>query len=105
MERARNGALLPLLSLFAIAGLVSADLVIPVDQPICRLYGIIQVLGTIAGVLIAAYGGFVLASSNDIAERNTAKGLLGGVVIGLIIIWVAPLLVKNLVGATDVCGW
>ena len=91
--------------LLCLAGMVSADLVIPPDQPICRLYGIIQVLGTIAGVLIAAYGGFVLASSNDIAERNTAKGLLGGVVIGLIIIWVAPLLVKNLVGATDVCGW
>ncbi len=97
--------LLAAAGLLALAGLVAADLVIPVDQPICRLYGIIQVLGTIAGVLIAAYGGFVLASSNDIAERNTAKGLLGGVVIGLIIIWVAPLLVKNLVGATDVCGW
>ena len=26
-------------------------------------------------------------------------------VIGLIIIWIAPLVVKNLVGATDVCGW
>ena len=105
MERARKSALLALLSLFALAGLVSADLVIPADQPICRLYGIIQVLGTIAGVLIAAYGGFILASSNDIAERNSAKQLLGGVIIGLIIIWVAPLLVKSLVGATDVCGW
>ena len=105
MERARKSALLALLSLFALAGLVSADLVIPADQPICRLYGIIQVLGTIAGVLIAAYGGFILASSNDIAERNSAKQLLGGVIIGLIIIWIAPLLVKSLVGATDVCGW
>jgi len=105
MKGARKGALLALLSLFALAGLVSADLVIPADQPICRLYGIIQVLGTIAGVLIAAYGGFILASSNDIAERNSAKQLLGGVIIGLIIIWVAPLLVKSLVGATDVCGW
>ena len=97
--------LLAAAGVLSLAGLVAADLVIPADQPICRLYGIIQVLGTIAGVLIAAYGGFVLASSNDIAERNTAKGLLGGVVIGLIIIWVAPLLVKSLVGATDVCGW
>ena len=105
MKGARKGALLALLSLFALAGLVSADLVIPADQPICRLYGIIQVLGTIAGVLIAAYGGFILASSNDIAERNSAKQLLGGVIIGLIIIWIAPLLVKSLVGATDVCGW
>lgn len=97
--------LLAAAGILALVGLVAADLVIPADQPICRLYGIIQVLGTIAGVLIAAYGGFILASSNDIAERNTAKGLLGGVIIGLIIIWVAPLLVKSLVGATDVCGW
>ena len=97
--------LLAAAGLLSLAGLVAADLVIPADQPICRLYGIIQVLGTIAGVLIAAYGGFILASSNDIAERNSAKQLLGGVIIGLIIIWVAPLLVKSLVGATDVCGW
>jgi len=27
------------------------------------------------------------------------------VVIGLIIVWIAPLLVKNLVGASAVCGW
>lgn len=105
MKGARNSALLALLSLFALAGLVSADLVIPTDQPICRLYGMIQVLGTIAGVLIAAYEGFVLASSNDIVERNSAKQLLGGVIIGLIIIWIAPLLIKSLTGATDVCGW
>ena len=105
MEGARKSALLALLALSALVGLASADLVIPPDQPICKLYGMIQVLGTIAGVLIAAYGGFILASSNDIAERNTAKGLLGGVIIGLIIIWLAPLLVKSLTGATDVCGW
>ena len=97
--------LLAAAGVLSLAGLVAADLVIPADQPICRLYGIIQVLGTIAGVLIAAYGGFILASSNDIAERNSAKQLLGGVIIGLIIIWIAPLLVKSLVGATDVCGW
>jgi len=26
-------------------------------------------------------------------------------VIGLIVIWLAPLVVKSLVGAVDVCGW
>ncbi|VVC03596.1 TrbC/VIRB2 family protein [Candidatus Burarchaeum australiense] len=106
MTGARKIALLAPLMLIALAGLARAQgLEIPVDQPICRLYGILQVLGTIAGVLIAAYAGFVLASSNDIAERNSSKQLLGGVIIGLIIIWIAPLLVKSLVGATDVCGW
>ena len=88
-----------------LAGLVSADLVIPPDQPICKLYGMIQLFATIGGILAAAYAGFTLATSHDMNERNNAKLLLGGVVIGLIIVWLAPLVVKNLVGATDVCGW
>ncbi len=91
--------------LLCLAGLVSADLVIPPEQPICKLYGMIQLFATIGGVLAAAYAGFTLATSHDMNERNNAKLLLGGVVIGLIIVWLAPLVVKNLVGATDVCGW
>lgn len=86
-------------------GLSFADLVIPVDQPICRLYGMIQILGTVAGILVAAYAGFILSSSHELTERNTAKALLGGVVIGLIIIWMAPLLVKSLVNSSGICGW
>ena len=86
-------------------GLSFAQLAISTDQPICRLYGMIQVLGTVAGVLVAAYAGFILSSSHELTERNTAKALLGGVVIGLIIIWLAPVLVQNLVNTTSVCGW
>lgn len=93
-------------ALLAMVGLVAADaLTIPPDQPICRLYGMIQVLGTVAGVIVAAYAGFILTSSNEINERNNSKMLLTGVVLGLIIIWIAPLIVKNLVGAANVCGW
>lgn len=78
---------------------------IPQDQPVCKLYGIIQLFATVGGVLVAAYAGFQLATSHDLSERNNAKNLLSGVVIGLIIVWIAPLLVKNLVGASNVCGW
>ena len=86
-------------------GLVSADLVIPPDQPICRLYGMIQVFATMGGILAFAYAGFILATTHDLAERNNAKLLIGGVAIGIIVIWLAPLVVKNLVDAADVCGW
>lgn len=92
-------------ALLCLAGMVSADLVIPPDQPICRLYGMIQLFATIGGILAAAYAGFLLATTHDLAERNNAKLLIGGVVMGLIIIWLAPLVVKSLVDATDVCGW
>ena len=91
--------------LLCLAGLVSAELAIPPDQPICRLYGMIQLFAVIGGVLAAAYAGFVLVTSHDLAERGNAKMFLGGVVIGLIIVWIAPLVVKELVGAGDVCGW
>lgn len=88
-----------------VLGLAFAPLEIPPDQPICRLYGMIQVLGTVAGVLAAAYAGFILATSHEINEKNMGKQLLASVIIGLIIIWIAPLLVRNLVDAAELCGW
>ena len=83
----------------------AAALDIPEDQPICRLYGIIQVIATVGGIIVAAYSGLRLATTQDIAERKNSKDIITGVVVGLIIIWLAPLLVKSLVGAGDVCGW
>ena len=78
---------------------------IPADQPICNLYGMLKTIGTVVGVLVAAYAGFMIASVTDLKERNDAKALLGGVAVGLIVIWIAPLIVTNLVGASNVCGW
>ncbi len=78
---------------------------IPADQPVCRLYGMLQLFATVGGVLVAAYSGFQLATTHDPTERGNSKALISGVVIGLIIVWIAPLLVKNLVGASAVCGW
>ena len=94
------------LALLALAGIVAAEgLTIPPDQPICHLYSMIQLFGTIGGVIVAAYAGLQLATNAETGERNTAKMLLSGVILGLIIIWIAPLLVQNLVGAAGVCGW
>lgn len=88
------------------AGLtLAAGLTIPTTQPVCKLYGMIQILGTVAGVLVAAYAGFILASSHELTERNAAKALLTGVIIGLIIVWLAPVLVKYLVDNSSICGW
>ena len=100
----KNGMLLAA-GLLCLAGLASAELTIPPDQPICRLYGMIQLFATIGGILAAAYAGFILATSHDLAERGNAKLLLSGVIVGLIIVWLAPLVVQYLVGSSSVCGW
>jgi len=93
-------------ALLALPGLAfAASFVIPPDQPICHLYSIIQVVGTIGGIIAAAYAGLSLATNHEPNERNNAKMLLMGVILGLIVIWMAPLLVQNLVGAAGVCGW
>ena len=97
--------ILAVAALLFLVEIVAAGLVIPPEQPICRLYGMIQVFATMGGILAFAYAGFILATTHDLAERNNAKLLIGGVVIGLIVIWLAPLVVKSLVGAVDVCGW
>jgi len=94
-----------LFSLFLSGAFFAAALTIPKDQPICNLYGIIQTIGSICGALVAAYGGLTLATSHETNERNSGKQLLAGAIICLIIIWIAPLVIKNLVNATDICGW
>lgn len=82
-----------------------AVLEIPEDQPICRLYGIIRLFGTVAGVLAASYGGFILATCHETTEKSMAKNLITGVIIGLIIIWIAPIVVAALVESDGICGW
>lgn len=93
------------LALTGLAAAQSAGLVIPADQPICRIYTVIQVLGTAGGILAAGYGGFKIASSHELTERNNAKMLIEGVLIGLIIIYAAPFVVKYIVGSSSMCGW
>ena len=92
------------MSALALAGVAAATIVIPPDQPICKLYSLIQIFGTIGGVLLASYAGFLLATSSDTSEREKAKTYIGGVLMGLCIIWAAPWIVAYLVGG-GICGW
>ena len=96
---------LSILALTGIAMAQTAGLVIPPDQPICRLYSLIQLFGTIGGILLASYAGLILSTSHDLSERNNAKAYIGGVIIGLSIIWLSPWLINYLVGGASICGW
>ena len=66
--------------------------------PVMKIYKFVQYAGTIVGVLMLVFSGISFAiSGGDIAKKEKAKNMGVGVVIGLVLIWVAPLIVQALV--------
>ncbi len=64
-------------------------------EPVMKVYNILKYAATIIGVLMVVFAGvsFITAGA-ETAKKDRAKHMIGGVVIGLIVIWVAPLIVK-----------
>ena len=64
-------------------------------EPVMKVYQFIKYAATIIGVLMLVYAGITFAiSGGDQAQKERAKNTAVGVVIGLILIWVAPLIVE-----------
>lgn len=67
--------------------------------PVMKVYQFIKYAATIIGVLMLVFAGISFATSGgDTAQKERAKDTAMGVVIGLILIWVAPLIVEYLLG-------
>ncbi len=64
-------------------------------EPVMKVYNILKYTATIIGVLMIVFAGisFVTAGGQT-AKKDRAKHMIAGVVVGLIVIWVAPLVVK-----------
>jgi hypothetical protein len=63
--------------------------------PVMKVYQFIKYAATIIGVLMLVYAGIsFVTSGGDQAQKEQAKNTAMGVVIGLILIWVAPLIVE-----------
>lgn len=68
-------------------------------EPVMRIYRFIKYVATAIGVLVITIAGIVaITSSNDPERRNKSKEMIGYVLIGLLIIWLAPLIVQIVVG-------
>ncbi|VVB69980.1 TrbC/VIRB2 family protein [uncultured archaeon] len=80
--------------------LAADPLTIPADQPICRIYSLIQTIGTIVAVIMLAYSGFQLMSATDLVDRKKAKNMLMYTILGLVIIWLAPLIIQYITQST-----
>ena len=63
----------------------------------------LKVLAVFFGVIVCAYAGFVLVTSQNPETRNEWKEIIAGVMIGLCILFLAPLVASTLTGGTY-CG-
>ena len=103
--------LLALLLLMTLTPIVSAviDLNEPLDpadeaafdeilDPIMSIYSFIKYIATaIAAIVLVIAGIIFMTSGSDPRKRDQAKNMIMYVVAGLILIWVAPLIVEFLV--------
>lgn len=85
-------AVILLFSQFAFAASVE-----DITEPITRIYdlikGVVSVLGIIA---ITVAGAMYMFSGGNIQSRENAKSMVSYAVVGLVLVWVAPLIVNYL---------
>jgi len=67
-------------------------------SPIMKIYRFVQYAATMIGVLMLAFAGIsFVTSGGDQLKKERAKQMATGVVIGLSLIWIAPLVVMYIV--------
>lgn len=71
------------------------DMIDEILAPVMKIYNFIKYAATVAGVLMLVFAGITFVTAGgDQGQKEKAKNMAVGVVIGLIIIWVAPLVVE-----------
>src|SRR3989338_4260676 len=80
---------------------ISADDQAAFDEilaPVMSIYNFVKYVATAVAALVLIFAGIVfMMSGSDPGKRDKAKNMVMYVVIGLVIIWVAPLVVNYLV--------
>ena len=67
-------------------------------SPVMKIYNFIKYAATVLAVVFLVFAGVTfITSGNDQAKREQAKMMATYIIIGLIVIWVAPLIVSFLV--------
>lgn len=68
-------------------------------QPVMKIYNFIKYAATVLAVLFLIFAGVTfITSGGDQAKREQAKAMATYIVVGLIVIWIAPLIVGFLTG-------
>jgi type IV secretory pathway VirB2 component (pilin) len=68
-------------------------------SPVMKIYNLVKYFATAIAVIVLLFAGITyIMSGNDPGKREQAKNMAMYVVIGLIVIWLAPLIVNFIVG-------
>lgn len=68
-------------------------------EPVMKIYNFVKYTATVLAVVFLLFAGVTfIMSGNDQGKRESAKMMATYIIIGLIIIWVAPLIVNYIVG-------
>ena len=67
-------------------------------EPVMKVYNLIKYSATVIAVLVLLFAGLsYMTSGSNPGKREKAKNMVMYVVIGLMVIWVAPLIVNFIV--------
>jgi succinate dehydrogenase/fumarate reductase cytochrome b subunit len=68
-------------------------------EPVMKIYNLVKYSATVLAVVVLLFAGVIyMTSGSNPAKREQAKSMVMYVVIGLIVIWIAPLVVNFIVG-------
>lgn len=71
-----------------------------IKEPITKIYDLMKSVISVLGIIaITAAGAMYMFSGGNIETRENAKGMVSYAVVGLVLVWVAPLVVNYLTAA------
>jgi len=89
--------LLATLLLFAQAALAAEADIEQITAPLNRIYDLVKAVISVVAILAITFAGAKFMFSGDnVQAREGAKSMVGYAVVGLVIVWVAPVLVGYL---------
>ena len=88
------------LLLFGSAAFAQSSSIGEITAPINKIYDLVKNVVSILGIIaITIAGAIYMFSGNNIQTRESAKSMVSYAVVGLVLVWVAPLLVNYLTAA------
>lgn len=90
-----------ILTLLLITQTAFAASVSDITEPVTKIYDLIKGVVSIVGVIaLTIAGAMYMFSGSNIQARENAKSMVSYAVVGLVLVWVAPIMVSYLTSPT-----